>query len=339
MAHLGLPNSELHEGVIFDGNTRVAEVAANLSGKTAVLFPGSGALLPDEVVEPPETLVVIDGTWIQARKVLERNPMLKRLPRIGLVPTQPGNYRIRKEPSPECVSTIEAVVQVLGQLEREPDRFRPLLRAFDTMIDTQLRYIGQRIGPPRRKTRRHRQPRNVALRELRKRWEDLVAVYAEANAHPRGTDVVGEPEMIHLVAVRLVTGERFEAVIAARRPLAMSAPHHLELPKKVLLEGRPLAEALDDWSGFLRPNDLFCTWGHYTLDLLAAEGAEVRPSIDVRIHTAHRLRRRPGGVERAAELLAAPIAASWAPGRAGKRIVALEAVIREVNAVDGERAP
>src|SRR5947209_1558912 len=136
MAHLSLPNSELHVGVDFDGHPAVQRLVA--LPDTALLFPGEGAQDPSRCGRPPRNLIVVDGTWAQAKKLVLRNRCLQSLPRIGLSPDRPSNYRIRKEPSDTCVSTIEAVVQVLGELEGEPGRFLPLLRAFERMVDLQL---------------------------------------------------------------------------------------------------------------------------------------------------------------------------------------------------------
>ena len=115
MAHLSLPNSELHQGVSFVDHPRVRELAA--AEGTALLFPGAGAVDPASLRgRPPRAVIVVDGTWSQARKVIKLNPFLQALPRIGLTPPRPSNYRIRAEPSAECVSTIEAVVHLLGEL-------------------------------------------------------------------------------------------------------------------------------------------------------------------------------------------------------------------------------
>ncbi len=149
MAHLSLPNSEMHEGVRFDEHRRVRELAA---AGAVVLFPSAGALdaasLRDQ---PPHHLIVLDGTWSEAGKLLARNPLLRNLPRIGVRRAQPGRYRIRREPAAHCLATIEAVVEVLGALCGDPARFLPALRAFDHMVEAQLRYAARaraRSGEP-----------------------------------------------------------------------------------------------------------------------------------------------------------------------------------------------
>src|SRR6185436_16830120 len=123
-----------------DAHPRVRALTEDPRG-SALLFPGPGAVEPWALPEgPPHTLVVLDGTWIQARKMLARSRLLQRLPRVAFTPIAPGAYRIRREPAPHCLATVEAVVQVLGRLENDPARFLPLLRAFEQMVEQQLQF-------------------------------------------------------------------------------------------------------------------------------------------------------------------------------------------------------
>ncbi len=103
MAHLALAGSELYRGVDFEAHPRVRALAADAGGGVAVLYPGEGAREP-EAIGPlaPRALIVLDGTWHQVRAMWRANPSLHRLPRIGFVPSTPGNYRIRREPAPDC---------------------------------------------------------------------------------------------------------------------------------------------------------------------------------------------------------------------------------------------
>lgn len=106
----------------------------------ALLMPGPDA--DDLAALPPEArprrLVVIDGTWPQARKLVRDNPWLAALARVCLRPTKPGRYRIRRAPRPECLSTIEAIVEALRILESDTEGLDALLGAFHTMIDRQI---------------------------------------------------------------------------------------------------------------------------------------------------------------------------------------------------------
>lgn len=328
MAHLCLPNSELHVGVSFSDNARVEECLRDESGQTALLFPSEEAKRVEELPVRPSRLIVVDGTWSQASKLVRNNPALLKLPRVGLKPAQPGNYRIRKEPAEHCLATIEAVVEVLGQLEDNPDHFRPLLRAFDRMIEYQLAHIFSREGESRHKRARHRLvPKKLRIpTELKSRFEDLVLVYAEANAHPASKET-GRAEMVHLLGMRPSTGERFEAIVAPRRPLSPSAPRHLELAEVQLLGGEDVGQAIDRWAKFLKPNDLLVTWGRYSIDLLESEAAPSLPLLDLRFILSQKNSKKAGGVEKAAADLNSTKAFPWTQGRAARRIACIERVL------------
>lgn len=334
MAHLALTGSELHRGVSFESMPRVRALVADAGGDVAVLYPGDDACEPATLAATPRTLIVLDGTWHQVRTMWRENPSLHRLPRIGFTPRAPGNYRIRREPAPHCLATVEAVVEILGRLEGDPDRFRPMLRAFDHMVETQLFYRRLKPGAPWRRTKRRRAPRTSVVRTaLQTRRDDLVVVYAEANAHPVGVHA-RDPELVHLVACRPATGERLVALAAPRLPLAPSTPHHLELAAERLRAGDDVAAVMARWRRFTRPTDLVCSWGWYTLELLRREGAdEPRDVIDIRDAVTRELNRRTDGVETAAALVGdGEIPAAWTDGRAGRRIAALAAIVARLGA-------
>lgn len=326
MAHLALPSSRFLRGIDFSGNEELEAIADD--PHAAILFPASDARDLRTLEQPPRTLVVVDGTWPQARKLWQRNAVLQRLPRVGFVPRRPGNYRIRKEPAAHCLSTIEAVVEALGIIEGQPERFAPMLDAFAGMIDLQIARTQTRTTGPRRREKK-RPPRPPPLpAELRERAQDLVVLYAESNAHPQSTEPPLPAELIHLAAVRVATGETFEALIAPRLPLAESTPHHLQLPAETILAGEPLPQARQRWQAFLRETDLLTGWGYFSLNLLRDAELELRPALDLRPAVARLLKRRAGGIEAAAKLLGSVHAgAPVAPGRAGVRTEALVRVV------------
>ena len=328
IAHLGLTHSELHRGIDFSQHERVAQLIAQPG--TALLFPGEGSVAPDQLAQPPETLLVIDGTWPQARRMLTLNPALRALPRIGFVPRQPGNYRIRREPAAHCVATVEAVVEVLAALDPDPSRFDPLLRAFERMVDRQLAGLASRTEPIRRRLK----PGDPwwlirSLPDLEKLWPNLIAIAGEANAHRLGSGIPGEPEIIQLAAQRLATGEVFHAFLAPRRPLAPRAAHHLEVPVSALETGRPLGDVLRDWNRFVQPGDRLVGWGGFSWDLLAQEGWHPdAPPVDLRLVAAQRLKRRPGRPDTATLAIGGTLGSEPpTPGRAGRAVQAIAAFV------------
>ena len=75
-----------------------------------------------------EGIIVLDGTWSQAKTLWWRNAWLLKLPLVVLTPREPSIYgRLRKEPRKEWVSTLEAIGDVLPALG-EPEAVRLSLR-------------------------------------------------------------------------------------------------------------------------------------------------------------------------------------------------------------------
>ncbi|HEY1097568.1 MAG TPA: tRNA-uridine aminocarboxypropyltransferase, partial [Myxococcota bacterium] len=174
MAHLGLTNSRLIEGVHVDDDPRIADLFVGGVDDVAVLFPGDDARPLPAWTTPPKKLVVLDGTWSQASKLLKENPKLAALPRLSFSPPEPGRYRIRREPTDMHLSTIEATAAVLGIIEGDVDAYRTLLLPFDQMVEQQLEqqhsheHDGDGARHTRRSARRHRDRlKNDPLRELR----------------------------------------------------------------------------------------------------------------------------------------------------------------------------
>jgi DTW domain-containing protein YfiP len=332
MTNLGLANSELHVGADLDLHPRVRELTDDPTG-AALLFPDPDSIEPWALPGgPPATLVVLDGTWIQAKKMLARSRLLQRLPRVAFTPAAPGAYRIRREPAAHCLATVEAVVQVLGRLEDDPERFLPLLRAFEQMVEQQLHFKTARPNPYFHAPRVRPSDRERLRAALSAAREHLVVVYGEANAHALEARPPRPPELLQLVAERFATGERYTAMLAPRRPLAASVPAHLELPPERFVGGESVASALERFAAFVRPTDRLCTWGRFTLDLLEAEGCTVPATINLRDVAARALERSPGGPEHAATAVAAGGAARmpWSDGRAGRRLAALATILERV---------
>jgi len=109
-----------------------------------LLFPGDDAIPLESLAqgEKPLRLVVPDGTWRKARKMLHLNPELAALPRVSLPTGLVSRYRLRKAPASGALSTLEAIVTALNILEGE-GRFDKLLRPFEALIEAQIDAMGQ----------------------------------------------------------------------------------------------------------------------------------------------------------------------------------------------------
>lgn len=137
LAALGLRNAELVVGEQFDALPQATV-------DRVLLFPGDGALPVASLAGSarPLTLIVLDGTWRKARKLLHVNPGIASLPRVTLPPGLVSRYRLRKAPMPGALSTLESIVVALNALEGE-GRFDALLRPFDALIESQIQAMGE----------------------------------------------------------------------------------------------------------------------------------------------------------------------------------------------------
>lgn len=168
LTQLCLPNSELHMGIGFDRDESVQALLADPRNYCVLLYPGREALNLSEAGSmapgaenadgsPPHAalhglrsllqqrrLVVflLDATWSLARKMLRLSPSLQRLPRIMFTPTAPSRYIIKQQPQAGCLSTLEAVHELLLVLEKQQlDRYplpAQLLEIFDRLQRFQM---------------------------------------------------------------------------------------------------------------------------------------------------------------------------------------------------------
>ncbi len=329
IAHLALPNSELRIGIDFSADAVVRRALEDPARPARLLFPGDGAMAPrdDEAATGPVTVVVLDGTWSQASKLLQANPFLGALRRYAIAPEEPSGYRIRRQPRPHCLSTIEAIAEVLGELEGDRGRTGRILEPFRRMVETQLACAGEG-GAGRSHPVHVEEPPLPA--SLRGRPGAVVLACGEANAWARNAGGP-PPEIIHWVAIRPATGARFEAVIQPKGQLAPSCPHHLGLDPTELARGEPIDSFAQRWRAFVTPGDIVVTWGGFASDVLERQGVGLGERVDLRIPALRYLRDRAGALEVCARELAA-IDVSLGKGRAGRRLGWLRGVYEGLEA-------
>ncbi|KTB58303.1 MULTISPECIES: tRNA-uridine aminocarboxypropyltransferase [Pseudomonas] len=143
LAALGLNNAQLVVGEVFDD---LGTLLSPPGYQARLLFPADDAepLHTYTSSDQPLLLVVPDGTWRKARKLLHLNPLLAALPRMTLAGERVSRYRLRKAPGPGALSTVEAIVQALQVLEA-PASFDALLKPFDALIEGQIAAMGEAV--------------------------------------------------------------------------------------------------------------------------------------------------------------------------------------------------
>jgi DTW domain-containing protein len=92
---------------------------------------------PSAILRGLRGIVILDGTWSQAKTLWWRNPWLLKLHRIVLDPPRPARLgRLRREPRREALSTVEAVALALQHIEASPEAAVALTEALSGMMQS-----------------------------------------------------------------------------------------------------------------------------------------------------------------------------------------------------------
>ena len=90
-------------------------------GNCFVLFPSEGALTWEEAKLPGDnrTIIVLDGTWRQARRLNQAIPL--HVPRIKVSPTSLSQFLCRRQTNPDRVCTVEALSMLYKDMGRDAE--------------------------------------------------------------------------------------------------------------------------------------------------------------------------------------------------------------------------
>src|SRR5436305_14592336 len=87
------------------------------------------------ILKDIEGIVLLDGTWSQAKALWWRNAWMLKCQRVILNPSRPSRYgELRREPRRDGLSTIEAAAMLLSSLEKRPDIAETLHAGFERML-------------------------------------------------------------------------------------------------------------------------------------------------------------------------------------------------------------
>lgn len=100
----------------------LSDLLVDTGYRTLLLFPANGALeLGDMVGQDPRPiqLIVPDGTWRQARKLVSRHPELMVVPRVKIRAPDRSVFQLRAQSQPDRMATLHALACALGVIEGE----------------------------------------------------------------------------------------------------------------------------------------------------------------------------------------------------------------------------
>ncbi|ESO94592.1 hypothetical protein LOTGIDRAFT_118026, partial [Lottia gigantea] len=108
---------------------------------TLLLFPGPDAVNIENISNDLSTqynLIVIDGTWQQAKGIYHQNPVLHIPKKVQVHFTGRSKYSIRTQPNDHSLSTLESVALALSTLEEKPEIADILTRPLEALVKFQL---------------------------------------------------------------------------------------------------------------------------------------------------------------------------------------------------------
>ncbi|XP_037956235.1 tRNA-uridine aminocarboxypropyltransferase 2-like [Teleopsis dalmanni] len=148
MLQLGLAPGKctVYKGKRFPSAKNHAELEPILSSPNSLLlYPSKGSVAIETIASATAnkshaeyTLVLIDGTWPQAKSIYASSPALHSMRQVKLIAVGVSDYIIRTQPTEGCLSTLETAAQSLAVLEGRPDLRDILVKPLHTLCKYQL---------------------------------------------------------------------------------------------------------------------------------------------------------------------------------------------------------
>jgi len=108
------------------------------AGGVALIYPGAADEAEGDLTGIGH-VILIDGTWHEARRIHQRSPYLQQVPRVCLRPAGKSVYNLRKNQKESGLCTAECVMEILrstgncADAERLRERFLAFIRPLGTM--------------------------------------------------------------------------------------------------------------------------------------------------------------------------------------------------------------
>lgn len=135
-------------GAELDQDPGLLALLSNPRLEPLLLFPSDSAVAVEDGVRSARArglrpaILVVDGTWSQASKMIRTSRLLGALPRLSFRTDRISAYGFRRQPAAHCLSTVEAVHEALVRSGSGSGLGDPgvLLELFAEMVQAQSRY-------------------------------------------------------------------------------------------------------------------------------------------------------------------------------------------------------
>ncbi len=157
IAHAGLIDSEIIMGIDFTKNTRLCQLLSDPQYYPVLLYPGDDAWnsekpgFKEEIGNRKLLAIIIDSTWFCSKKMIKSSSNIMALPKVSFSGEYRSIFTFKREPYPECVSTIETCYYLIKELQtativNQDVNPECLMTAFKEMIKFQLQKENDRIA-------------------------------------------------------------------------------------------------------------------------------------------------------------------------------------------------
>jgi DTW domain-containing protein YfiP len=145
LLNLSLTDCKIIKG---ENNTDFAQLNSLPVESTVLLYPNEHATNLDDANSKPALsnithLIVIDGTWKKAYKILQLTPLLTKFNTVSFKHLPQSRYAIRKAPRADSLSTLEAVAHSLWLIEQLNPA--PLYNLLDELIQKQTQHMPKHV--------------------------------------------------------------------------------------------------------------------------------------------------------------------------------------------------
>ena len=131
---IGRPTDPQRWAILYLGSVKAAAV---LPDRDIVVVNKNGNAVDhqDSALREIEGIILLDGTWSQAKALWWRNAWMLKCKRVVLGPKHPSRYgKLRREPRSDGLSTIEAAATLLARLEGKPEIETALDASFERLL-------------------------------------------------------------------------------------------------------------------------------------------------------------------------------------------------------------
>lgn len=184
-SHLILKNSEVIVDIGFDENKRLHELLNDPEYESFILYPGVDPidLGTDELknkLSKKAQFIVIDGTWPCAKKMMKLSTCLHHLPRVSFKADRVSEFKVKHQPMPGCLSTVESIHQVLLDLNRMG--LEASEKQHDNLMDVFRYTVNQQMTLAQDPSRQGYRKKPFSIpeeRKISKKWQQRLLFFKE----------------------------------------------------------------------------------------------------------------------------------------------------------------